>query len=461
MYRTVAPSVAGVITRLVQFTGASSNANVANSFSISLVSQTTNGVLGYLLALTWPGCGQAAANSPGVYYAAPTLSGAGIGNSSVMPVLAMHNIIVSFSSNTNVHVYVDGVEWAMMSISNTASLQECTLGNSEWPDYFPTSGSYLGDYGGSVETVPTFLLVDAAFWTRPLSTSEVSAAVGTSVFGTAVASPPPPPFVAQSMTMHDRLVRCSQNPPSHRYGSGGAYPFVSGMVYDQNATGYWNVPYSSSLPSSALGATAANSPIAFPYGGNAGSLYTLNAALDFGMRTFSGSGLSIMWLTTNANGQCNTTQQNANGAYNSPTSLTYFDFGGYTLYVNGSCSVGAATAGGTTTFMSGPSATASFIGGGTFRSPVVPAIDMKYTLVSIGSTGTYIYVDGYIWASFPSVVWSYSSSNPFISSNTRFFGGNMLATSAYPLTIHDLQIYDYALTAVHASALANGRGGAC
>lgn len=451
--RTTAATVASVTTQLAQFVASVGSVNAQSGFSVAIRSSTTT--LGNSIYVSWPGCGFASSATPGAVFVSPSVTGTTLGTAGS----GMHHIVVSFSSTLHLRVYVDGVEWVYEQVFNNAVFSSCTLGNSEWPYSFITSASYIGGWNGTTETTPTYALTSVDIWNRQLSASEVMQMSGGSVYPIAGTPPPPPPYLAPISTLQGRLTACGGVGPTHRYGSVGAYPFVNGLATDygtQVAAGSpWNAPYTSSnaLPTTPSSGNLLTISMA------TGSLYTNNAGLDFGTRTWSSTtGITIMWMTTNTLGQCSSTQtQTSNNTYVAATSLTYFDFGGYSLYVNGTCSPGLVTLGGTITTMTGPFSYGTYAGPGTYRSPVVPALDAKYTAVVISTTGTSVYVNGYLWATFPTVTWTAG----FLSQNTRFFGGNMLVTSATALTIHDLQIYEYPLTNTAVVALANGRSSAC
>ena len=123
--------------------------------------------------------------------------------------------------------------------------------------------------------------------------------------------------------------------------------------------------------------------------------------------------------------------------------------------------------------LSGPGA--PVYGVGTAGSPVVPLVQGAYTAVSIGPLGATVYVNGLSWATFPHAAWGglgmpYGTTplqmrgNPLGTSNfttptpVRFFGGNQAAPN---ITLHDLQIYDFALTAGHVGGLSRGQGMVC
>ena len=436
--------MSGTLTRLFHAPGAVGSASTSTSaISVGILAGT--GTNGNQLQVSWPGCGNS--TTFGVTFGSQSGNTLGLpgGNFNTTTAGGLHSIIVIFSSFNHVRVYVDGLEWYYVSTIAAATTNYCSLADSVWPSTFKTSGTFIGGYP-TTETTGSYILDDVSIWNRPILVGEVAAITGVSA-ATSILSPPPPPYSAPVISLGNRIAACVLSPPSHRYGSAVALPFQSGIAIDGNSTNGWNAPYVSMIP---VSAQSTGSLVSVPMA--SGNLFTNNAALDLGTRVFSGSGLTLHWLTTNSGGQCATTLTSGSVV---PTSLTYFDFGGFALYVNGTCASGA-----TTTYFTGPSAAASFSAPGSLRVPVVPAIDGRYTAVVIQSTGTNIYVAGYLWATFPTIAWAYGPTAPFTSANTKFYGGNLLATNGQ-MVIQDLQIYDYALTPSAVLALSNSRETQC
>ena len=185
--------------------------------------------------------------------------------------------------------------------------------------------------------------------------------------------------------------------------------------------------------------------------------------------------MTVMFMVTSSAPACSQAPADASSFSEAPSTITYFDFGGYALYsvlTDGTCAPGKVA-----TYLSspltGPGAPA--YGVGTPASPVVPMVQGTYTAVSVGPLGATVYVNGLPWARYPHSGWGglgmpygqpmlQMRGNPPSSSNVttpvpvRFFGGNQATSS---ITLHDLQIYDFALTAGHVGGLSRGQGMVC
>lgn len=86
-------------------------------------------------------------------------------------------------------------------------------------------------------------------------------------------------------------------------------------------------------------------------------------------------------------------------------------------------------------------------GGGT---PGAPAVDGRYTVISVGMAGASLFLDGEPWAFFPAVRFTGAESAP-----ARFYSGNGSTV------LYDLQIYSRPLNASEAAALSIGAETSC
>lgn len=433
---------------------------VGTDYTINLYeASTSNGALNnayQAVMLQWPGCS-------GAYFY--PLYG------STLNVRGAHMVTVAYAAASHVAVYVDGVQYAYRGSSGTAPNGGCDLAYSMWPPHLGDSVAMAGSTTATLEA-GAFNLVETALYAYALDQPTVAAALAGSAHQGVWPAPPPPPYTAPPNTLNSRIAACS---PIHRYGSAIPYPFEGGVLHDfgTNAkTDPWsgNWLYAAS-PAAALPATIVGPSSVYLWASNQ-PLISVASRVDFGVRRFTGSGLTVGFLVSSSASACSAAaamdSYPAAVAAGIPSVISYFDIGGYSLYSafpagsNGGCVAVTGTLAtnpalssnmpSVTTQVTTPAGvTSSFTGLGTPYSPLVPQIVDHYTFVSFSATGTSIYVDGRPWAVFPMI--RYGQQDHTTSWSTRFFGGNMLASS---MTIHDLQIYDVALTGSQISALSRG-----
>ena len=418
VYRTTTAAVAYSNTRIFTILPSASLANSAlYGYTIGIY-DTGSSPPGPVIVLQWPGCA-------GLYFY-PPLSGAPIGQR------GPHMITVSYDEDVHVAVYVDGVQYVnrLSLVSGTATAPLCDLGYSTWPDHIPASTAYVGAYATGIGP-NMYNIIETALYSHALSASEISTALlDGKAQQAAWPAPPPPPYNAPAATTFARLAACTAVPPIHRYGSAIPDPYESGVVKDfgsASTTDPWNGAWIGYYPS-----VYALQPGASALMYTAVSGYTISTSLariDFGVRTFSNTGLTVGFL------------QSYTGC--SGISFCYFDFGGYSLCSSSCGSVKVANP-------LGAYATSMQT-----DAPQAQITD-RYTFVVFSTTGTYVYVDGRPWGVFPSV--QYDASEAFVSRSTRFFGGNPGSTSS---TIYDLQIYDVALQPADVMALSKGVDNEC
>lgn len=436
------------------------------SYTVSLSNQNTyaplaataaNSAAGPVVLLSWPGCSQA-------YFYPPLLSAS-------LSIRGPHLIVVAFHSTSPVIVSVDGVQYAYQYSNYWGSGGgACDLAYGTWPASLPSSIASAGHYYGfaGVGAEPgAWNIIDTTLHCRQVALSEVQAMLsGTSHQG-AWPVPPPPPYLAPPMTVTSRFAACSTLPPIHRYGSAIANPFDGGVMRDfgMSDTNTWSawpgmlVRLVQSTPQWLANASI----ISFTAGTGVPNGLLSNAyRVDFGARYFYGTGLTIGFLVSGGIECTPTIALNSYAPYGIPSAMTYFDFGGYSMYtIAQNCTAGTTAVGvpNVVTRVTNPfGASSSFSGLGTNTySPLQPQQMDRYTFVVFSTTGTTVYVNGIPWASFPSVVYD-TGVVPFLSRNTRFFGGNLVATS---MTIHDLQIYQRALSPADVAALSKGVSSAC
>lgn len=195
--------------------------------------------------------------------------------------------------------------------------------------------------------------------------------------------------------------------------------------------------------------------VSFPPGTNA---YSSSAVLDFGLQPVDpdARGWSVGWAVDSDAPACSFTEPDP--ALLAPSPITYFDFGGYSLRAAvagpGACEVGGFDAGvpqAAAVLASASGEAASFTGAGTPGSPLLPSLGRAYTFVTVGPDGAVVYVDGTTWATFPAVRWEPEALGA--RAPLRFFGGNLAASR---ITLLDLQIYDYALSAAQVAVVSRG-----
>ena len=105
-------------------------------------------------------------------------------------------------------------------------------------------------------------------------------------------------------------------------------------------------------------------------------------------------------------------------------------------------------------------ASATLAGAGTPRSPLLPLLNERLTVAVWNATGFTLYVNGLLWASTPAV--TYSSGASFAAPYVRFYFGELYNNNQpLSITVHDVQVYNYALSAGAVAALARGIPFAC
>lgn len=461
VYRTGwAAGAPGATTRIFAI-AASAAVATASDYTISLYETSpSNGVPGnsyQVVMLQWPGCS-------GAFFYPPRYG-------STLNVRGPHMVTVAYAVTSHVTVYVDSVQYAYRVSSGTPPNGGCDLAYSMWPRHLENSIAFAGSTAAAPEA-GAFNLVETTLYAYALDQSTVVAALAGSAHQGAWPAPPPPPYAAPPSTLNSRMAACS---PIHRYGSGIPYPFEGGALRDfgdhaQSDPWPGNWLYAAS-PSVALPATVVGPSSVYLWASNQ-PLISIASRVDFGVQRLTGSGLTIGFLVSSNAAAC--TGGAAMDSYPAavtagiPSVISYFDIGGYSMFSafptgsNGGCVAATGTLAtnsglssnmpSVTTQITTPAGvTSSFTGLGTPYSPLVPQIIDRYTFVSFSSEGTSIYVDGRPWAVFPML--RYRQQDHTTSWSTRFFGGNMLATS---MTINDLQIYDVALTGSQISALSRG-----
>lgn len=396
-------------------------ADEGSAYSVSVSVATAP----YFVAVTWPGCmlGMRFFDARGV------LNSTGI-----------HMVTVSYTTR-NLAVYVDG-EMA----ANTMGLDDpstCTADTASWPTDLTTSPTL----GNTLSGTSSFSLVHFAVYDHVVLPSQIQAAWQTGgIRGMLTGgAAPPPPYVGSFAPNAAKLSACETRPPIHRYGSAGPYPFRGGLLRDFGSDGGWDVPWRSQ---SVAQLPADNSLVQM---NASGGIASVAAFVDFGTRKFdprqdgASPGLTIGFMANSA--PC----ANITAVDYAPSSMAFFDVGGYSMY-----SVGPeCTFPGATTYLTSPSGSSVALTG-TFDRPV-PLAQNRYVFVTFGTRGAVVYINGRRWKSSPVVLWSYASST-FVATRMRFFGGNLLSTT---ITIHDLQIYDYELSAGRVAGLSRGLGHIC
>lgn len=462
IYRTSATSTVGKMTRL--FTVVPDNAiPSAGSYVITLydvnvgpttyAGAATSTNSGHAVSLTWPGCAAA-------YFYSPLITAS-------LDIRGPHIVVVSYDENSGVAVYVDGIQYTYRASNSSVPYGECDLAFSTWPEHMLKSIAYIGNYNNSSPNV-VYNILETTLYSFSMTSADVLSisSIGTSLVSNWPA-PPPPTYNAPSSTLQSmpRYAACASAQPIHRYGSATYSPFDGGIMKDIGAQGQttpwpgmWNFGYGTvPLPTTQL----AQSTITLSL---TGGLYANAARVDFGVRAFSGVGLTIGFLMDwSGVTECTVTSATATAvAIGIPSPITYFDFGGYSMYTVAANCVPGVTGGvpNVVTKVTNPvGASGTYVGIGAAGSAnyIVPQQLQRYTFVVFSTAGTTVYVNGAVWAVFPTVAYD-TSVTPWISRNTRFFGGNLAATS---MTIHDLQIYDRPLSALDVMSLSKGMENQC
>lgn len=396
-------------TRLLTVVG-----NTYDDYAYSVGLTPRGGATAHTVDVSWPACqGNAAFVS---VLPNGTLNTAGL-----------HHVLVAHSMQASLQVFVDGLPASYRSQSAAGLL--CDLAFSTWPSTFAASNFYVGSY--STADAGTFALVDFSVYVRELGAADATAIWNNGPPGQANAVlPPPPPLSAPTTPTFalPKMAACTAAPPIHRYGDFNAsvQPFAGGVLADANTSAPWPAVWRSFLAPTTV---AANSYITL---GSLTTYYSNGAYIDVGTQTFTGSGLSVGMLVSNtalAAAACtptaafNSTLAQAAGA---PSSWALFDIGGYTVYaVAYSCAAGYTNGvPNVATVVTSPGgASSSFQGAGTARSPLLPMVNERYTFVTFGATATRIYVNGALWAVFPTV--TYAQQQQFVAPSVRLFLGDM------------------------------------
>lgn len=411
LYRS--PEVANGFTRLLTVPGP---ADSVFTFDVYVASQP------YYVQVTWPGCAGAR-----FFDLRKQLNITGI-----------HYVVIAFGVQ-GVTVFIDG-EVAPQTMA-LDSMSECSRDLATWPQAgtFLSSGPYVKNTGTNQGSAFSFL--NFAVFYDMITQDEVSARWNSyGIIGQKYGSnsAPPPPYVAMFDSGSGRaLTACEVSPPAHRYGEAVPYPFRGGVLTDGGAVGGWDAPWLSNNFSTI---PLENLPVVFNTPGS--SVLNRSAYIDLGTQTFNtSSGMTFGFLVSSPN-LC---QGTVSTGY-APSSLAYFDIGGFSMYsVGPNCSWPYMT-----TYLTSPGgATESFAG---TQSLPIPMAENKYTFVVFGTEGIQVYVGSRMWLSAPLLLWDYTSET-FTSTRTRFFGGNLRSPN---ITVRDLQFYNFALSAGQIAGLDRG-----
>lgn len=363
----------------------------------------------------------------------------------------MHHVVVTFPIDNdnsdiagNIAVFIDGERASQGAARDLTG--GCSIDTGVWPARFISTGATLGT-AGSGGDVGVFSLVHFSVYSQPF-TESIAEALWTrrNIRGVRPGNiaVPPPPYSAPSLLNSVRLTACFNEPPEHRFGTFQAYPFVNGELVDGGAladSDPWNAPWVSSTFAMPQANTSQITLVKLP------SLSAAQAAIDFGTRNIASLGLTILFYVQMSS-PCNATV----AAAHAPSSMAFFDFGGFQLFsVGSSCQWPSMN-----TYITTPSG-ASVAYTGTFDKPY-PFTPGKYTAVTFGPGGTNVYVGGRRWMTSPVVQWPYSENEPFTMSSAKFYGGNMLNTN---MTIHDIQIYYRELSVGEIGGLQRGLSAVC
>lgn len=362
-----------------------------------------------VMEITWPGC-------TGMRFSDRFGSFSSFG---------VHYIAVVFGS-TSLTVYINGN--SANQISRGATFGTCTASTATWPlslQSAPVLGNPNGDNGSAVT------LLGFAVYPKALTSDDVLAKWASS--GVTVLQFLTVTLQASTLSLANlpRIAACQMQPPDHRYGNAVDNGYVYTTLFDRGQVGGWDVQWTSNVAQrSTSGATISVST----------TLINASAIVDFGAQTLSGSGLTISFLVDTPL-PCSPTIQ-ISGL---PSSLVYFDFGGYSMYsIGSSCAEGSMV-----TYLTDPYGTVMAIRGKTGTS--LPFFSGRYTTVSFGRSKTVVYVAGRVWGITRAVQWR--EQGVFTSTTTYFAGGNTLASA---LTIHDLQIYSRPLHSAEVAGLDRG-----
>ena len=423
---------------------------LGNSFSGSssyTVSITPRSGSNYTIDVSWPSCVGIA------QFASPLLQ-------TPLSNIGMHYVAVTHGAVQGVRVYIDGLPAVYKS--QTAPSQKCDISSSAWPSSFPASAAYVGAYGSA--DAGTFYLMDAAFFTKQLTPSDVSA---TWIAGPInPAAPPPPPTFAPKGAGYalPRAAACQTRPPIHRYGDFQPAPFAGGVLADSNTVAPW--------PATWRTAQNASSPVAanaYPTLGALNTYYTNGAYADAGPVNLTGTGLTVGLLFSNTamvgdSHACTPATSVTPVPEGMPSQWALFDIGGYSVYSQVSQCTPGFTNGimNAATYVTSADGTSTALqGAATPRSPLLPAVNERYTWVTFGSNGARIYVNGLLWGAAPGV--GYTTAGVFSAQWARFYFGDMHGGGQGPMTItlHDLQVYDRELQPGEVASLTRGIGYVC
>ena len=277
------------------------------------------------------------------------------------------------------------------------------------------------------------------------------------------AAPPPPPTSAPKDAGYalPRAAACQTRPPIHRYGDFQHAPFAGGVLADANTVAPW--PATWRTAQNASGPAAAN---AYPTLGALNTYYTNGAYVDAGPVNLTGTGLTVGLLFSNTamvgdGHACTPAASVTPVPEGMPSQWALFDIGGYSVYSQVSQCTPGFTNGimNAATYVTSADGTSTVLqGAATPRSPLLPAVNERYTWVTFGSNGARIYVNGVLWGVAPGV--GYTTAGVFSAQWARFYFGDMHGGGQGPMTItlHDLQVYDRELQPGEVASLTRGIG---
>ena len=441
--RTGAASTPGVATRLFAIQP-SGFATAGANYSVAVTPRTG---FGYTLDVSWSGC---AGDAQFALSGATTLTAPGL-----------HLLVITHGATGGVAAYIDGAPATYAGQSNLGA--KCDAGAAAWPATL--FGTALLGAGGAFDST-TWILLDAAFYLQQLAASGVAVAwLSGPTYALPAPAPSPPPSTNAGYAL-PRVAACSTAPPVHRWGDWQAVPFANGVLVDSNLTNPWPLAWRTASPLTAAAAAATNGYATL---GTMGNYYTQGAYADAGPQYLNGTGLTVTMLVSNSalqNGPCAgpTAASSASGAPDAiPSSWALFDIGGYSVSASvSSCAAGSANGvPSAATYVTSPGgASATLSGAGTTRSPLLPLLNERLTVAVWSQSGFTLYVNGVAWGSTPAV--PFASAGAFAAPYTRFFFGELYNNNQpLSITVHDVQVYNYALSAGAVAALARGIPFAC
>ena len=384
---------------------------------------TENAALGPVVFVRHPTCGI-------ICYTSTQLTPASVLTGAVTglftPGSGMHTLSVSASGTKPMSVVLDGIAFAPYQFQSSF----CTLSHTMWPTSIVATNAYIGnrDTLSAVDATPAFLVVDMGLTTTGNADNPtwVQATVPN---GIAMATPPPPWSAASlsaTPTTGTRYAACSN--VIHRYGeAAGPTPFAGSVAVDM--VGQLTGVFSSATTVLRGAATVASaSRITFPAG---------CTALDFGPYQTGDYGLSVAFMTSNppavatsTTGACAANAPNVAGPV--------FDFGGYTMHYS-------STAG--PVYMTSPDGNLiTYQAPNTTSAPNIPHVAYQYTVVTFGTSGTKVYVNGAIWISLPTLILPQQT----LLQTMRFWG------TGTGTVLLDLQFYDSVLSSLNVRKMSLG-----